>query len=150
MPEIEVNKLTSPSIEAAPPSEAEVGNTAQEIVDHLEGAGLESARWKAFADFADREEAIVLAQGDEGRNNIRLALIEETIRQRKNEVKGYKTEYGIFETVGKAYMTAMHEYVMKKYRYREHLKRTDMNKYKEYTKDEPFFRSNTLRQVLKD
>jgi len=138
MSEIEDNQPMNHSTEANPPSKAEVESASQKIVDHLDDAGLESARWMAFADYADRDEAFVLSHGDKERKDIRLGLIDETIRQRKNEIKGYKNEDGLLETIVKNYRVAIHEYVTKKYSYRENLRKTDMDKYREYTKNDPF------------
>lgn len=138
MSETEGNQPINPSPEANPPSRAELERVEQNIVAHLEGAGLESVRWKAFADFVDREEAFALSGGDQGRKDIRLGLIDETIRQRVNELKGYKKERGLFETIAHDYRVAMDEHESKNSWYKNNLRRTDMNKYKEYTKDEPF------------
>jgi hypothetical protein len=138
MAEIEGNQLINPSPEANPPSRAELERAEQNIIAHLEGAGLESVRWKAFTDFVDREEAFVQAKGDQKRTDVRLAIIDETIRQRKNELKGYKKEYGLLGPVIREYRVATEEYESKNSWYKNNLKKTDMDKYREYTKDEDF------------
>jgi hypothetical protein len=142
---IENNQSTTSSTEVTPPSEAGLERAAQKIVDHLENAGLDSVRWKAFADYVDREEAAVFSYSDEERKDIRLCLIDETIRQRKNEVKGYKKEYDLLETVAKDYIEAMNEHVTKEHAYRESLRKADMGKYTAYTMNQPFFETNRYR-----
>lgn len=62
------------------------------IEQHIKDAELGSARFQAFADYADYLEANV--HSGLLKKEVDVRLIEETIRQRKNGVMGYKREFG--------------------------------------------------------
>jgi hypothetical protein len=66
------------------------------IVEHLRNAKLESARFQAFADYADRENELANKHGD-------TKMIDETIRQRINGMRGYKKEYDLIPTITSSY-----------------------------------------------
>jgi hypothetical protein len=92
---IEGHQPVDPSPENDPLKFERVEKAEQKIIDHLKDTALESPRFQAFADFVDFREATSHMPGE--RDEIKKAMIEETIRQRKNGVKGYKTE---FELIG--------------------------------------------------
>jgi hypothetical protein len=72
------------------------------LARHLRGIDLGSIRFKAFADCVDRMR-LDHAKEDE-RTPFRTLLIEETVRQRKNEIPGYQREYNTaFELVNRLY-----------------------------------------------
>ena len=72
----------------------------QEIVEHLRGAELESARFQAFADYADWQNELAKENGD-------VKIINETIRQRKNGMREYKKEYDQLPKVIGPYIRAL-------------------------------------------
>src|SRR5919106_1590701 len=63
----------------------------QKIEEHIKDAKLSSARFQAFADYADYLEANI--HSGLLKKEVDVCLIEETIRQRKNGVMGYKSEF---------------------------------------------------------
>src|SRR4051794_39749441 len=72
----------------------------REIAEHLRDVELESARMQAFADYADREKELASKNGD-------AKMIDETIRQRRNGMRGYKKEYDQIPTIIGAYSGAL-------------------------------------------
>src|SRR2546428_442859 len=77
----------------------------QRIVEHLNDATLESPRFQAFCDIADREyaQSVMYTSDSDGRGYLRdmIGHVEETIRQRKNGTKGYKKEFDVIDTMRK-------------------------------------------------
>jgi hypothetical protein len=67
----------------------------QRIVDHLNGHDLGSPRMDAFTDYVDW----YFASRKEDRNEIEVAMIKETMRQRRNSVKGYAAEEGLLDSI---------------------------------------------------
>ena len=67
----------------------------REIAERLKDAKLESPEFQAFADFADKQQ-----EGD-------TKLLEETIRQRRNGMRGYKAAYDQMPKVTDAYSSAL-------------------------------------------
>jgi hypothetical protein len=72
----------------------------QAIVEHLRDAELESARFQAFADYADRENELSSKYGD-------AKMIDETIRQRINGMRRYKKEHDLIPTITSVYNRAL-------------------------------------------
>jgi hypothetical protein len=60
----------------------------QNIIEHLKDTPLETPRFQACADSIDLTYESLRANP----NNIKLVVIEETIRQRKNGIAGYKKD----------------------------------------------------------
>ena len=61
----------------------------QKIIESLKGYEQGTPRFEAFCDYVDLLETT----RKDSENGIKTAMIEETIRQRKNGVKGYKKEF---------------------------------------------------------
>jgi hypothetical protein len=82
----------------------------QDIENHIKDATQDSALWKAFADYTDYEEINYLMRPDNpvniGRNESpyksQSDLINETIRQRTNEVTSYNRHFDKAEELGGA------------------------------------------------
>jgi len=71
----------------------QIDQARQKIVEHLKDATLASPRFQAFADLADLCFAAYNREHHEdGIFAYNQALIAETIRQRKNGIKGYNSE----------------------------------------------------------
>jgi hypothetical protein len=75
----------------------------EEMTNYIKGERLESTKFQAFADYADYMFAVSKMRGSS--DNIlfqfEYCLIQETKRQRKNGVRGYKEEYEEIEQLGK-------------------------------------------------
>ena len=71
------------------------GLARQKIEEHINDAELDSTRFQAFADYVDFKEAQFWCSdgGNFSMFEARLILIEETIRQRTNQVRGYRREF---------------------------------------------------------
>jgi hypothetical protein len=67
----------------------------QGIVDHLNGHDLGTPRMDTFTDYVDW----YVASRKEDRNDIEVSMIKETMRQRRNSVKGYATEEGLLDGI---------------------------------------------------
>ena len=81
-----------------PETNSSISTTEQarrNIEEYVGNPELGSSRFQAFADYVDWQEAQFLADKNKS-HELRSALIEENIRQRKNGVSGYQRE---FETV---------------------------------------------------
>jgi hypothetical protein len=74
----------------------------RDIEEHIGGAELGSARFQAFADYADHASAEVSLQKSPSNSIVQMefSLINETIRQRKNGNTGYKMEFESAEKLG--------------------------------------------------
>jgi|SRR5215211_483216 len=80
----------------------------KQVDEFIDGVEPDSAQWKAFADFTDYIEAKYVKNArrpytpDQLRLSnpeLRLGNIEETIRQRTNEVPSYKKAYKYVEAL---------------------------------------------------
>src|SRR3954466_4456210 len=68
------------------------------IENYIKDAELDSSRFQAFADYVDHLDAKkrserMLHDEDRTERRSKLNLIEETIRQRQNGIRGYKEEF---------------------------------------------------------
>src|SRR4051794_29745073 len=80
-----------------------VERAGQQISERLQHTALEDPLFQAFADSTDLQDLtsnIEMTNIDKlfpakhnANNNLKLAILEETIRQRKNGIKGYKKAY---------------------------------------------------------
>jgi hypothetical protein len=83
----------------------------QKIVEFLKDSELESPRFQAFTDYADLEYAnlsktLGLGAPSDAPN---IDFVRETIRQRKNGVKGYLREHEQVISVAGDYWRAVHD-----------------------------------------
>src|SRR5438067_1215971 len=74
----------------------------EEITSDLRGEKLESARFQAFADYADHlvADEQVRSSPESTLFLIRYSLIQETKRRRNNGLQGYKKAYEDAEDLG--------------------------------------------------
>jgi hypothetical protein len=84
----EFNSESSPEIGKLIPKEV----AKQEIEKYLQDAELGSPRFNAFSDYVDKNYATAFKENNI-ESQLRLSMIEETIRQRTNGVKGYKAAF---------------------------------------------------------
>ena len=68
-------------------------NVLREIEEYYKGTDLTSARFQAFADYIDYLDAKYVQKHKVRDKQAGIPLIEETIRQRKNGLMGYKKEF---------------------------------------------------------
>lgn len=92
------------SNESAPGQPPELKNTSteqvkQKIKDHVQSAEVGTTRGMAIRDFIDNDKAFYkwTLDSHDTLTTTRYALTDETIRQRKNGVKGYAEEFQSFE-----------------------------------------------------